>query len=74
MRFTREQAVMALSAPVMLAGLAAAALGQGWPTRLGAAAMVLGSALVLGLTGRGARRAGWTMAALGAVAVVTGCL
>ncbi len=74
MRMKREQAVAAVSAPFMLGGLAAAALADSWPVRLGGAAMVIGASVALAVTERRARRIGWLIAALGAVAVVAGCL
>lgn len=74
MRFTRENAAAALSAPLMLAGLVATALADNWPVRLGGVAMVIGASLALALTGVRARRMAWALAALGAVAVVAGCL
>lgn len=58
----------------MLGGLAAAALADAWPMRLGGAAMVLGASVALGVTGKPARRLGWFLAALGAVAVLASCL
>jgi hypothetical protein len=73
MRFTREQAAAAVSAPIMAAGLVAVALAESLPLRLGGAAMVIGASLALALTGARARRLAWTLAALGAVAVVTSC-
>lgn len=74
MRMKREQAVAAVSAPFMLGGLAAAALADSWPVRLGGAAMVIGASVALAVTERRARRMGWLLAALGAVAVIAGCL
>lgn len=70
MRFTREHAVVVASAPVMLAGLAAAALADGWSVRLGGAAMVAGASAALAATGQRARRVAWTLATLGALAVL----
>jgi hypothetical protein len=72
MRFTREQVLLCLGAPTMVGGLVAVALAQGWPMRLGGAAMVLGAAAVLGSSRDRARRIGWTLAGLGAVAVLIG--
>lgn len=74
MRFTREQAVVAASAPVMLVGLAAAALADGWLARLGGAAMVAGASVALAATGHRTQRIAWTLAALGAFAVLAGWL
>ncbi|MDB5419473.1 MAG: hypothetical protein JWP50_2892 [Phenylobacterium sp.] len=74
MRFTREQAVVAASAPVMLAGLAAMALAEGWAVRLGGAAMVAGASVALAATGQRVRRMAWTLVALGALAVLAGWL
>jgi len=74
MRFTREHAVVAASAPVMLVGLAAAALADGWPVRLGGAAMVAGASVALAATGHRARRIAWMLVALGALAVLVGWL
>jgi hypothetical protein len=69
MRFTREHAAVAVSAPFMAAGLAAAALAEGWPMRLGGAAMVIGASAALATTGRRARWLAWTLAGLGALVV-----
>lgn len=65
---------MAVSTPFMLGGLGAAALAEDWPMRLGGAAMVLGAAVALAVTGQRARRLGWLLAALGAAAVVASLL
>lgn len=65
---------MAVSAPFMLAGLVAAVLAETWPVRLGGAAMVAGASLALAMNGKRARRLGWALAAVGAVAVMAGCL
>jgi hypothetical protein len=65
-----ERAAVAASAPVMVAGLVAVAVAEGWAMRLGGAAMVIGASLALALTGPRARGIGWAMALLGATAVV----
>jgi len=70
MRITREHAAAAISAPLMVVGLAGAALADGWPTRIGGMAMVVGASVALAVTGRRARVMGWVLAALGLVAVV----
>jgi hypothetical protein len=67
MRFTRESAAVAVSAPFMAAGLALAAVADDWPTRLGAAAMVMGASVVLAMTDRRARGVGGALAMLGAL-------
>ncbi|THD80985.1 MAG: hypothetical protein E7812_06160 [Phenylobacterium sp.] len=71
---TRELAALAVSAPLMVAGLAGAALAQSWPPRLGGAAMVIGAAVALAVTDRRARWLAWSLAALGALAVLVGLL
>ncbi|RAK55208.1 hypothetical protein DJ017_12100 [Phenylobacterium soli] len=70
----REQAAIAVSAPLMLGGLVAAALADTWPVRLGGAAMVIGASVALAVTGRRARQLSWGLAALGAVAVLASCI
>lgn len=74
MRLGREKAAIAVSAPLMIAGLAAAALASGWPMRLGGAGMVIGASVAIGLTGRRVRTLGWTLALAGALAVLVACL
>jgi len=69
MRFTREQAAAAVSAPLMVAGLVVAALAQGWAVRLGGAAMVVGASAALAVTGKRARWLAWALAGLGLLAV-----
>jgi hypothetical protein len=73
-RMTRELTALAVSAPLMVGGLVAAALATGWPVRLGGAAMVAGAALALAVTSRRARWCAWGLAGLGLVAVVFGFL
>lgn len=70
---TREWAAAALSAPLMVAGLAAAALASDWTMRLGGMTMVVGASVALAVTGRRARVLAWALAALGGVAVLSGC-
>ena len=67
---TRELVALAVSAPLMVAGLAGAALAQSWPPRLGGAAMVIGAAVALAVTDRRARWCAWGLAGLGAVAIL----
>jgi hypothetical protein len=67
---TRELAAMAVSAPLMVGGLVAAALANDWPLRLGGAAMVAGAALALAVTGRRSRWWAWGLAGLGLLVVV----
>lgn len=69
MGLQREQAVIAVSAPLMVAGLVAAALASDWLMRLGGGAMVIGGAVALGMTGRRARRVALGLALVGAAAV-----
>jgi hypothetical protein len=73
MRITRELAALAVSAPLMAFGLGAVVLGESWPMRLGGVAMVIGGSIAMAVTGRVARRAAWTVAALGATLVLVGC-
>jgi len=61
---------MAVSAPLMVVGLVAAALANGWPVRIGGAAMVVGAALALAITGRRARWWAWGLAGLGLAVVL----
>jgi hypothetical protein len=70
MGLTREQVALLVSAPAMAGGLGAVAVADAWPMRLGGMAMVIGASLALGVTGRRGRRAAWTLAALGAAAVL----
>jgi hypothetical protein len=74
MRRMWERAAVAVSAPVMVAGLVAVAVAETWAMRLGGAAMVIGASLALALTGPRARAIGWAVALLGATAVVTAWL
>lgn len=67
---TRELAAAAVSAPVMAAGLAAFALAETWPMRLGGAVMVIGPSLALALTSARARVFGWALALVGIGAVL----
>lgn len=71
---TRELTALAVSAPLMVLGLAGAALAQSWPPRLGGATMVIGAAVALAVTDRRARWLAWGVAAVGAVAVLAGLL
>jgi hypothetical protein len=73
MRFTREHTAVAVSAPLMVAGLAAAALAGDWPVRIGGAAMVIGASAALAVTGPRSRWLAWALAGLGAVAVLAAC-
>lgn len=66
----RELAVIAIGAPVMIAGLAVVAIAATWPMRLGGAAMVAGAALTFAVTGQRMRLFGWGVALLGAISVV----
>lgn len=66
----RELAAIAVSAPVMVTGLAVVALAETWAMRLGGAAMVLGASLALAVTGARAQTLGWGLALAGAVAVL----
>jgi hypothetical protein len=65
---------LAVSAPLMAAGLAVAALAGNWAVRLGGAAMVGGAAAALAVTGTRARWCGWGVALAGLVVVVLGHL
>jgi hypothetical protein len=69
---TREQVALAISAPLMVAGLAAAALAQTWLIRLGGAAMVAGAAAALAVTDPRWRRVGWGIGLAGLAAVLMG--
>jgi hypothetical protein len=71
---TRERTALAVSAPLMVGGLVAAALASGWSVRLGGAAMVGGGAFALVVTGRRPRWCAWALAGLGLVVVVLGFL
>jgi len=65
----REGVALWISAPLMLGGLAIAALATSWTPRLGAAGMVVGSALALAFASRWPRRVGWAVALLSAATV-----
>jgi hypothetical protein len=67
----RELAAIAVSAPVMVAGLAAVALAETWAMRLGGTAMVVGASIVLAVTGSQVRAFGWTLAVVGALGVLS---
>ena len=67
----RELAAAAVSAPVMVAGLAAVAVAETWAMRLGGTAMVVGASIVLAITGSRARTLGWALAVIGALAVLS---
>ncbi|MDE2487881.1 MAG: hypothetical protein KGO51_10830 [Alphaproteobacteria bacterium] len=71
---TREQAALAISGPLMIAGLAAVALAQTWVVRLGGAAMVAGAAGALAVSSRLVRRIAWTFGLVGLAAVLMGLL
>jgi hypothetical protein len=55
----------------MVAGLMAVALAETWAMRLGGTAMVVGASIVLAVTGSRTRGLGWTLAGLGALAVLS---
>jgi hypothetical protein len=65
---------MAVSAPIMVAGLVAVAVADGWAMRLGGSAMVIGGSLAPAVTAPRARGVGWALALMGAVAVLAACL
>jgi len=70
----RERAAAVVSAPAMVAGLAAVALADTWAMRLGGAAMVIGASVALALTGYVARGLGWGLALLGGAVVLVAWL
>jgi len=70
----RELTAIAISAPVMVVGLAAAAVAETWAMRLGGGAMVFGASLALAVTGTRARTLGWGLALLGAIAAMAAWL
>jgi hypothetical protein len=67
---TREHAALAVSAPLMVAGLVTAALAGAWNVRLGGSAMVIGGALALAVTDMTHRWLAWGLAFIGLVAVI----
>jgi hypothetical protein len=67
---TREHAALAVSAPLMVAGLVTAALAATWNVRLGGSAMVIGGALALAVTDTAHRWLAWGLAFIGLVAVI----
>lgn len=70
----RERAALAVSAPLLVGGLAAAALASDWPGRVGGAAMVMGAGLALALTSDRARWLAWALAVVGLAAVLMGLI
>jgi hypothetical protein len=66
----RELAAIVVSAPVMVAGLAAVALAETWAMRLGGTGMVIGASIVLAVTGSQVRALGWALAVVGALGVL----
>jgi len=69
-----ERAVAMVSAPAMIAGLAAMAVADTWIVRFGGAAMVVGASVALALTGYVARWLGWGLAVLGGAMVLVAWL
>jgi hypothetical protein len=61
---------MAVSAPIMVAGLAAVAVAESWAMRLGGVAMVIGASLALAVTDPRARALGLALALIGGLAVL----
>lgn len=62
-----ERATIAISAPLMTAGLGAVALAGTWAERGVGAVLVAGGAVALGSGTWTARAVGWTVAAAGAL-------
>jgi len=71
---TREHAALAVSAPLMVAGLVTAALAATWGVRLGGAVMVIGGALALAVTDGMRRRLAWALALVGLATVLVALL